>query len=43
MRVGGVRKLRIGPHLAYRDVGIPGVIPPNAVLMFEVELLAIRD
>ncbi len=41
MRVGGVRKLRVSPHLAYRDAGVPGVIPPNAVLLFEVELLAI--
>jgi FKBP-type peptidyl-prolyl cis-trans isomerase FkpA len=41
MRVGGVRKLRVSPHLAYRDTGIPGVVPPNAVLVFEVELLSI--
>jgi FKBP-type peptidyl-prolyl cis-trans isomerase len=40
MRVGGRRRLRVGPHLAYRDKGVPGVIPPNAKLMFEVELLA---
>lgn len=43
MRVGGIRTLRVAPHLAYRDVGVPGIVPPNAVLVFEVELLAIRD
>jgi len=41
MRVGGIRKLRVSPHLAYRDTGIPGVIPPNAVLVFEIEILSI--
>jgi FKBP-type peptidyl-prolyl cis-trans isomerase len=41
MRVGGIRKLRVSPHLAYRDTGIPGVIPPNAVLVFEIELMSI--
>ena len=43
MRVGGIQTLRVAPHLAYRDVGVPGIVPPNAVLVFEVELLAIRD
>jgi len=33
MRVGGKRKIRIGPHLAYRDE-VVGSIPPNAVLNF---------
>ncbi len=42
MRVGGVRELRVSPHLAYRDQAVPG-IPPNAVLRFEVELLELRD
>jgi FKBP-type peptidyl-prolyl cis-trans isomerase len=42
MRVGGIRKLRISPHLAYRDQSVPG-IPPNAVLVFEVELLALLE
>lgn len=39
MTVGGRRRLRISPHLAYRDVGLPGRIPPNAVLICEVTLL----
>ncbi|MEZ6073294.1 MAG: FKBP-type peptidyl-prolyl cis-trans isomerase [Pirellulales bacterium] len=41
MRVGGRRRFRAGPHLGYRDVGVAGVIPPNAVLIFDVTLLAV--
>ena len=36
MRVGGTRRLRVAPHLAYREAGLPGVIPPNALLTVEV-------
>ncbi|NJN99224.1 MAG: FKBP-type peptidyl-prolyl cis-trans isomerase [Anaerolineales bacterium] len=43
MRVGGLRRVRVGPHLAYGSAGVPGVIPANAVLTFEVELLAVVD
>ena len=32
MRVGGRRRLHVGPHLAYRGQGVPGVVPPNAKL-----------
>ena len=41
MRVGGYRKLRASPHLAYRQEGIPGLIPENAVLIVELWLRAI--
>ena len=38
MQVGGYRKVRVSPHLAYRDKGIPDLIPPDAVLICEIWL-----
>lgn len=40
MKAGGYRKVRISPHLAYRETGIPDLIPPDAVLVVEIWLRA---
>jgi peptidylprolyl isomerase len=42
MRVGGTRTLVVPPSLGYGAEGAGGVIPPNAVLVFRVELLGVR-
>lgn len=38
MKVGGYRKVRVSPHLAYRDKGIPDLVAPDAVLICEIWL-----
>ena len=42
MKVGEKRRLTIPPELGYGDVGVPPQIPPDATLIFDVELLEIR-
>jgi len=42
MKVGEKTKLTIPPEMAYGRAGIPGAIPPDSTLLFEVELLKIK-
>lgn len=43
MRVGGTRRIKVAPHLGYREAGVPGIIPPNALLTVEVYVLSERN
>jgi FKBP-type peptidyl-prolyl cis-trans isomerase FkpA len=42
MRVGGMRRIIVPPDRAYGAGGVAGIIPPNATLLFEVELLDVQ-
>jgi len=43
MRAGGRRRVRVSPHLGYGGRGVPGVIPADAVLLFDVKLLSVEE
>lgn len=43
MRIGGRRKLKISPHLAYGEHGVPGRIPPAAAILAEIEFIEERN
>jgi len=42
MRIGGTRKLKISPHLAYGETGIPGKVPAQAMIIAEIEFIEER-
>ena len=42
MKEGGYRKVKAKPHLAYREAGVPGLVPKNAMLTFEIWLRKLR-
>ena len=43
MRRGGKRKVKISPHLGYGESGVKGLIPEDAVLIYEIELVDVRS
>ena len=43
MAEGGMRRVEVAPELAYGEAGLPPTIPPNATLVFEIELLEVEE
>ena len=43
MRLKGIRKVKISPHLGYKAKGVEGLIPPDAVLIYEIEVLGVES
>jgi len=43
MRKGGKRRVKISPHLGYREAGVENLIPRNAVLVYEIEVLEVKQ
>ena len=42
MRQGGKRKVKISPHLGYKETGLKDLIPSNAALIYEIEVLDVK-
>jgi len=42
MKQGGKRKVKISPHLGYKEAGVKNLIPENAVLVYEIEVLDVK-
>jgi FKBP-type peptidyl-prolyl cis-trans isomerase len=42
MKQGGKRKVKISPHLGYKETGLKDLIPSNAVLIYEIEVLDVK-
>jgi len=42
MKINGKRKVKISPHLGYKEKGVEGLIPPNALLIYEIEVLSVQ-
>ena len=43
IKIGGTRKLKVPPHLAYGEKGIEEMIPPNALLTIEIKIIKKRN